>query len=131
MKIGGHDLIYGCTLDAENARDEVCRLIRLTWPYAIVESDKDAGCPDDRFIFRDADSRTAWQRLGGSPENLPTMIHFLWDKGIKQMTLVVGDKEHPQVRRIVDAIESLRVLGQIAPPFARRDPEGEMSHDRV
>lgn len=72
------------------------------------------------FVYRDAHSVGEWQRLGSSPENANTMLHFLIeddpaDAKELQVTLVVDDFT-PEVSAIVEALLSALATTGDGPP---------------
>src|ERR1051326_4615054 len=108
--IGGADIIIKSSMEQEAALESARAAIKRFWPEMLVEdaetgdlvhNDGSAvGCTEI-MLYRDADARESWARLGADPSNVNTLIHLFADPG--EFTLVVDDPNAVEMASIIQA----------------------------
>jgi hypothetical protein len=110
--IGGSDVIIPTRADTA-AFDVAVRAIRREWPEAVFEnaetgdrfirySELPFGEISELFVYRSADFFDAWDDPDAGPLRFSTMIHLLGGEG--DLTVVVHDRNDPQVQRMLDSM---------------------------
>jgi hypothetical protein len=123
MKVGGIDLVFPVRRRVPVA-DVILRLVRHLWPSCVIQRADESGVHDltkpnewlyhvvgeEFFIYRDILAAEAWMRVGGTPENQTTMLHFLIDAtglagAFPNVTVVVGELTD-ELRHFLDDLAS-------------------------
>lgn len=89
MLPAGNSVVY--RLGKEQGRGALVHLINITWPGAIFQVLK-TETSEEVFAYQDLDAQKAWDKDGGTPENLGKMIQLIidWEKDTVE---VIGDPD--------------------------------------
>ena len=125
--IGGCDIILapypGSIIDPAVFFQRAVKALLRVWPGALIEdanSDKVWGAPgkvpwgkvEELFVYRSLEALQSCERLGADPSNANQMVHFMnyEDRATTpgEITVVVGDPEHPEMKMFLESVRSLR-----------------------
>jgi hypothetical protein len=112
--IGGCDIVFETSANAQDAMTVILGVIRRAWPQAVVEDadgrwrappgDAVPGDAAEVLVYRDASAVERWGDLGAAPELANTMIHVLAADG--EATLVLGDPSTAEMRSMISDLSS-------------------------
>lgn len=112
MTPGGYDRTFKVA-DRPATRQLIVKTLNILWLGCIFqvhfdgpwESAFESACQEDLFVYRDMDARHAWDRDGGTDENQPSMIHFIFIDD--SVTVVTGDPVEPVAAAVLKMLEAM------------------------